>query len=49
VLTLVYFLVSTRLGLLLRLGELRSFAQRFPGVLGVRVFSQLPVEALYPL
>jgi hypothetical protein len=36
VLTLVYFLVSTTLGLLLRLGELLRFLRRFPGVIGVR-------------
>jgi hypothetical protein len=35
VLTLVYFLVSTTLGLLLRLGELWRFPRRFSGVLGV--------------
>jgi hypothetical protein len=35
VLTLVYFLVSTTLGLLLRLGELWRFPRKFPGVLGV--------------
>jgi hypothetical protein len=48
VLTLVYFLVSTILGLLLRLGELWRLPRWFPGVLGVCVFNQLPVEAFYP-
>jgi hypothetical protein len=35
VLMLVYFLVSTTLRMLLRLGELSRHPRRFPGVLGV--------------
>ena len=45
-LTLVYLLATTQPGCLLRLGEVRRLPRRFRRVLGVRCFSQLPVEPL---
>jgi hypothetical protein len=39
------FIPTTTLGMLLRKGEVWRLPRRFPGVLGIHIFSQLPVEA----